>query len=263
MKSKIIFLEPFTEKDIDEDLKIIVKIGSGIDNIDLEACRKHGVIVCNTPNQPSNAVAELTICQMINCLRRVYTASLNINLWDRTEKRELKYQNIGIIGMGRIGQIVRRMLIGFMCPKVFYNDIFEPENLHGDNYQEKDWILKNCDVITLHIPLKDEQIDNTNYIAKKDFDKMKKDVCLLNMSRGGIINQDDLYYWLLHNDDATCAIDSFTVEPYQGSLLNLESCYCTPHIGSCTVDNHKKMIEEARNIIGSYERIGTVWNRII
>lgn len=246
--------------DICRNLKMISRLGIGIDSVDLNECLKRNIIVTNTPDAPSNAAAELTIGQMFNMLRHIQYVSQDIRQgkWNRYIGREIKYCNIGIIGFGRIGSMVAKKLSGLDIPKnnLFINDIIEDLM----NTQEigmpssKEYIWKNSDIITIHIPLNEK---NRNFITKKEFSLMKTNALLINAARGGIINESDLYDWLSKNKNVAAAIDTFENEPYQEKLLSLDNVYLTPHIGSCTEKSRFEMevgaVKEALNFINKRE----------
>lgn len=260
---EIVGLIPIDRKWIDDrpGLKLIIKRGIGVDNFDLEYCKQKGIIVCNTPDAPSNAVAELTIMQMINMLRKAQNVSEQVirkEKWNRYIGRELKDCSVGIIGMGRCGSCVDDILKGFNVWPL-YNDI--SDTMHSNSSVQS--ILVECDIITLHIPLTDKNIDNTNFIGKKELEMMKPNVRLLNMSRGGIINEEDLYNWLKVNKKACVALDSYSEEAYEGKLCELGNVYLTPHLGSCTETSKKAMLDEAEDIKKMFLSNGKVRNRVV
>ncbi|MBD3262471.1 MAG: hypothetical protein GF334_12535 [Candidatus Altiarchaeales archaeon] len=221
--------------DLIPNLKMISRVGIGLDSVDLDECVKRNITVTYTPDAPSNAVAELTLCQMLNMLRRVQVVShcLKDGGWKRFIGRDIRDCNVGIIGVGRIGSLMIEKLQGMKPRRIFINDIVE-ERMHDRVRCEsatKHQILRGCDIVTIHIPLNAE---NLGYISEKDFKLMKRDACIINMSRGGIINEEDLFAWLSNNPDASAAVDTYEEEPYKGSLVKLSNAYLTPHLGSCT-----------------------------
>ncbi|MFA5953740.1 MAG: phosphoglycerate dehydrogenase [Candidatus Pacearchaeota archaeon] len=236
-------------------VKIISRVGIGLDSVDLLECEKNGIYVTNTPDAPSNAVAELTMGHMLNLLRKIPEVGNDIknHNWNRYIGRELSESCVGIIGYGRIGKKISEKLDGFHS--IWYVNDIEPSQLIGvskEKIKELEHILKNCDIITLHIPLNEE---NKNLISKTEFEIMKKNSIIINTSRGGIINEQDLYSWLKDNQSASAAIDVFEQEPYFGKLIELSNCHLSPHLGSCTeksrldmemgaVKNIKKFLEK-------------------
>lgn len=249
--------------DLVPNLKMISRVGIGLDSVDLEECKKRGIVVTYTPDAPSNSVAELTICQMLNMLRNVSNVSNNLknNHWNRYIGKEISSCIIGIIGFGRIGKRVFNKLYGFNVNDVFINDV-DDNVLYGMEVfsRSKEFIYKNCDIITIHIPLSE---DSYNLITKKELNIMKKDACLINMSRGGIIKEDDLYNHLIKNKDFYASIDVFENEPYDGLLCKLNNAYLTPHLGSCSVESRYKMEHGAVIEIKSYLENSNFKNRVI
>ncbi len=233
------------------NLKLISRVGVGFDNIDFNETNKRNIIVTYTPDAPSNAVAELTICQMLNLLRKVPTVN---KTWNRYIGRELSDCNVGIIGYGRIGSLVANKLNRFNT-NIYINDIDKNVMNRAKVYSsaipiEKNDLFEVCDIITIHIPLNS---NNVNYITKKELSLMKKDVCLINTSRGGILNENDVFNWLNNNENVSAAIDVFETEPYDGILNQCKNAYLTPHIGSCTTtsrnDMERSAIIEVENFI--------------
>ena len=239
--------------DVCTNLKMISRVGIGMDSVDLEETNKRGIPVTNTPDAPTNAVAELTICQIINCLRKVGDISHDLKSkdgWNRYIGRSIKDSKIGIIGCGRIGSTIIKMLQGFNPHVIYIDDIdidktfFSYDNVLVSNKEE---ILKECDIISLHIPADKENID---FITSKEFNTMKKDAVLINTSRGGIVNENNLYNWLYNNKLASAAVDVFEQEPYKGELKNLDNISLTPHLGSCTLRSRIDMENESiKNVI--------------
>ena len=250
--------------DLLPDLKLIARVGIGLDSIPLDECKKRGIIVTYTPDAPSNAVAELTICQILNMLRRVQYAHYDIlnKKWNRYIGKELRDCNIGIIGCGRIGSLIIQKLQGLKPRRVFINDLIheKTENQPRSEYSTKYQILTNCDIITIHIPYNEE---NHDFIAKDELDVMKKDVKIINTSRGGIINENDLYTFLKRNKSAAASIDTFTEEPYTGKLLNLNNIFLTPHLGSCSIKSRFDMEVGAAEEVINYLSNLPFNNRVI
>ena len=228
-------------------LKLISRVGIGLDSVDLEAADELGIIVSYTPDAPAPAVAELTIAQMINLSRKLPLADrkLREGQWKRYSGLRLSKSVIGIIGTGRVGSIVLKHLQTFNPEKIFVNDIvpnFDFYRKYNAELVEKEIIYKESDIITLHIPL-----TNATYklISKKEMYLMKKNVCLINTSRGAIINEEDLYEYLFNNPLASVALDVFEKEPYKGILTMLDNCIFTCHMGSMAEDCRINMEMEA------------------
>lgn len=221
--------------DLIPNLKMIARVGIGLDSVDLEECTKRKIIVSHTPDAPSNAVAELTIAQMVNGLRRLHLMNNNIKtgVWKRFIGREIRSCDIGIIGMGRIGHLVAGKLAGMKPRRLFINDIIpeQCEDVQRCEFESKLQILCSSDIVTLHIPFNEQ---NRHFISRKELNIMKKDSILINTSRGGIINEHDLYEHLVANPDFIAVTDVFEKEPYTGPLKDLPNSILTPHLGSCS-----------------------------
>jgi len=219
--------------DICPNLKVISRIGSGVDNVDLEEARKRGIAVLNTPDEPVQAVAELVIGQMINLLRGLTKNPFPLH--SKKIGRNLSDCTVGIIGMGRIGTRVYNLLQPFQCNKIYAYDIQDFRTTLDDT-------IRNSDILTIHIPLTDY---NKEFINKDIFEKMKDKSYLINTSRGGVVNEDDLYEYLINGKLAGAALDVFQNEPYSGKLADLTNVLCTPHIGSYTIETRQRMETKA------------------
>lgn len=230
-------------------LKLISRVGIGLDSVDLLAARRHGIKVCYTPDAPSPAVAELTIGLMICLLRTVQIANLRMHKgeWNRFFGRRLSEVTIGIIGAGRIGNRVIRHLAGFECRRILVNDInpLLTLPLHPTCSIEsvsKDTIYREAHIISIHVPLTRH---TRNLVTAEDMSIMQHGTLLINTARGGIINEQDLFEALQSGHIGGAAIDVFETEPYDGNLGNLDQCLLTAHMGSMSVDCRNRMEFEA------------------
>ena len=249
--------EPITRRILEraENLKLVSRIGIGLDNVDLIAAEELGIKVSYTPDAPAPAVSELTIGLMIALMRSIQIANLEMHngIWNRFFGKRFSHITIGIIGVGRIGKRVISHLSGFNCKEILVNDLIEdhktsfPTNLR---WVDKETIYKNSDIITLHLPLNKLTKD---MITLQQIEMMKESVMLINTSRGGIINENDLYHSLKSGKVSSAAIDVFENEPYSGDLCSLDNCLITSHMGSMTQDCRSRMeieaTEEARRYI--------------
>lgn len=230
------------------DLKVISRVGIGIDSIDLEECKSRNIIIENTPDAPTNAVAELTVAQILNTIRRVQEVDRSIRdgKWLRHVGKDLNKSSVGIIGYGRIGSKVCNMLSN-LCSSIYVNEIDESKQITPPAIRSTlTNIIEKCDVISIHVPLTST---TKSMISIIELNKAKPDAVIINTSRGGIINEEHLYKWLSKNRDARAAIDVFEQEPYVGKLAELSNCYLTPHLGSCTIKSRLDME------VGSVENI--------
>jgi D-3-phosphoglycerate dehydrogenase len=232
------------------NLKLISRVGIGLDGIDFNLCKKYGVRVAYTPDAPTMAVAELCVGMMLDLARKITETNVNIKngIWHRHMGTLLYGKTVGIFGMGRIGKSLIHLLQPFNV-KFLVHDI-EPDlafgRLYTIDFVTKNELLQSSDIVSINLPLKE---DTKDYITKYEFDLMKEGVLLINSARGGIVNESDLYSALKNNSIAAAAIDVFEEEPYRGKLIELDNCLLTCHMGASTVDSRTDMevqaIEEA------------------
>ncbi|MEW5691869.1 MAG: phosphoglycerate dehydrogenase [Candidatus Hydrogenedentota bacterium] len=236
-------------------LKVISRVGVGIDNIDFKATNRKNIAVYTTPDAPSLAVAELTIGLIINCARQVLNADRKMRQkkWHRYIGLDLEDRVCGVIGIGRIGKNVVRLLQPFNM-KILVNDIkpdYEFIKKYNVKLTDKSTIYKKSDIITLHIPLTRY---TDNLINKKSLQKMKKRCIFINTSRGSIVNENDLFIHLKRNKEFYAALDVYEREPYYGDLRKLENIILTPHLGSCSEKSRSGMeLTAVLNIINYFK----------
>jgi D-3-phosphoglycerate dehydrogenase len=228
-------------------LKLISRVGIGLDNVDLLEAQRRGVLVSYTPDAPAPAVAELTIGLMLSLLRNIHLANKQMHegQWNRYFGRRIPEITIGIIGVGRIGGRVLRRLSAFGTPRILVNDLTPNRNIAEKlklEWVDKETIFKEADLISLHLPLTSQTI---NLVKKEELLTMKQDSLIINTSRGGIINENDLFTVLNGGHLAGAAIDVFEQEPYSGDLARIERCILTSHMGSMSIDCRIKMEIEA------------------
>lgn len=227
-------------------LKLIARVGIGLDNIDLKYAKSKGIKITYTPDAPAPAVAELTMGLILTCLRKIHLVNddMHQGQWNRYFGKRIGNLKVGLIGVGRIGTRVINHLEGFGIEEIYLND-----KIHSSvksnvklNWVDKSYIYSSCDLISLHLPLTSE---TKNMIKSKELKTFKHDAVLINTSRGGIINEVDLYTYLKSNPSFTAAIDVFNVEPYTGNLSELRNCILTSHMGSMSEDCRAQMEIEA------------------
>ena len=227
-------------------LKLIARVGIGLDNIDLYYAKSKGIKITYTPDAPAPAVAELTMGLILTCLRKIHLVNddMHQGQWNRYFGKRINHVKVGLIGAGRIGTRVINHLEGFGVKEIYINDI-NPSRVKTKiklNWVDKSYIYSNCDLISLHLPLSSETIGMIQYNELLTF---KSDAVLINTSRGGIINEFDLYNHLKLNPSFTAAIDVFSIEPYTGNLSELRNCILTSHMGSMSEDCRAQMEIEA------------------
>jgi D-3-phosphoglycerate dehydrogenase / 2-oxoglutarate reductase len=230
-----------------KNLKLISRVGIGLDNVDLLAAERRGIKVSYTPDAPAPAVAELTIGLMLTLLRAAHVSNLQMHdgHWNRYFGRRIPEVTIGVIGLGRIGTRVLNRLRSFGTPRLLLNDILPNSEIDRQfkvEWVTKEEIYKQADVITFHIPLTKQ---TKNMVRKEHLKIMKPDAILINTARGGIINEDDLYDVMEEGHLSGASIDVFVQEPYSGKLREIERCILTAHMGSMSVDCRTRMEREA------------------
>ncbi len=228
-------------------LKLISRVGVGLDGVDLMAAKKRGIKVAYTPDAPAPAVAELTLGMMLMLLRSVHVsnAQMHDGKWQRIFGRRLAEVTVGIIGVGRIGTRVLRRTKAFGTPRILVNDTMPDYELNREfklDWVTKEQIYKEADIISLHLPLTHL---TKNMIRRDQLLSMKPDAIIINTARGGIVNEADLYDVMKAGHLGGAAIDVFEHEPYAGPLGEIERCLLTAHMGSMSVDCRTRMEIEA------------------
>lgn len=234
-------VEPVTAKVMDAGprLKLIARIGIGVDNVDLLAARERGIPVTHTPDGPSPATAELTIATMLDIARGVSRAdhAIREKKWTKIVGVRLAESTVGVIGVGRIGKrVICHLSGGFPGVKILANDL-EPDEEFGRDFAvkwtDKETIYRTCDFVTLHVP---RTVLTRNLIGAREFAMMKPSCRLLNLARGGIVNEADLAVALRTGTIAAAGLDVYDAEPYIGELADLDNVTMTCHMGANTPD---------------------------
>ena len=241
--------EPITDYVMEKasKLKMISRVGIGLDSVDLLAAKRRGIQVSYTPDAPAPAVAELTIGLIISLLRSVQLSNIEMHNgeWKRYFGRRIANTTIGVIGLGRIGIRVLNRLAVFGTPRLLVNDLspnYDLEKKFRLEWVDKETIYKESDVISMHIPLTRA---TKNMVTKTQLEIMKSDAIIINTSRGGIVNEGDLYEVMKAGHLSGAAIDVFEEEPYAGKLKELSNCLLTSHMGSMSIDCRTRMEIEA------------------
>jgi len=246
------------------NLKLISRVGIGLDGIDFELCKKYGVRVAYTPDAPTMAVAELCVAMILDLSRKVTYTNNNLkenSSWNRHMGTLLYGKTIGILGMGRIGKSLVHLLSSFNVKFKVYD--IEPDLAYGRLYNVdfvcKEDVLKYSDVVSVNVPLKK---DTKDYIALEELKIMQNHAILINTARGGIINEADLYMALRDGIIHSAAIDVFEIEPYNGNLKDLDNCLLTCHMGASTVDSRTDMEVQAIEEAIRYKNSETLNNEV-
>lgn len=232
-------------------LKLIIRAGVGLDNIDVQYAENNRIVVRNTPNSSSNSVAELVLGHMI-CLARYITIS-NITLregkWNKKAYTgvELSGKTFGIIGFGRIGKALADKASALGMNVIFYDKFYK--NNEKYEYLPFDEVLKRADFVSLHVPSTDKPI-----IGKDEFKIMKDGVFLINAARGGVIDEIALLVALNSDKVAGAGMDVFMEEPKPNpDLCNHPKVSVTPHIGAATREAQLRIGQEIIDIIKNFD----------
>jgi len=215
------------------DLKVISRVGIGLDSVALKYCWDHGITVTYTPDAPSDAVAELTLANILNLVRHIHAShrSVRERAWNRLMGRLVRELTIGVIGVGRIGGRVIRLLEPFGAT-VLATDV-DPD-VHGTPLPGTEWcglddLLARADLVTLHIPLTRA---NRHFINHERIARMQTGALLINTSRGPIVDEEALTDALLQRHLGGAALDVFEKEPYEGPMSRMDNVVLTAHMGA-------------------------------
>ena len=274
-----------------EKLQVIGRAGVGVDNIDVDAATRHGIIVINSPEGNIVSTAEHTIAMLLALARRIPQAHdlLHAGVWDREFKgAEIRNKVLGIIGLGRVGTEVAEMAKGLRMEVIAYDPMVSESRAErlGVQLVELETLLKTADFITMHVPL---NASTKDLIGRSKLKLVKPTAMLINCARGGILDEKALYDALNQGKLAGAAIDVFSKEPAQDNiLLQSDKVITTPHMAASTFEaetsasidiaeqvvavlqghppkspvNAPMITAEALSILGPYIQVGTTIGRI-
>ncbi|MFL5946446.1 MAG: phosphoglycerate dehydrogenase [Gaiellaceae bacterium] len=221
-----------------ERLKVIGRAGVGIDNVDVEAATRRGIVVANAPESTVVSAAEHTVGLLMALTRNIPQAhaALKEGRWERKRYGgiELADKTLGVLGFGRIGQQVARRAAGLGMRVVAYDPFVAPERfreLGVERLETQDEVFSVAEFLTLHLPLTDE---TRRAIDADAFGRMRDGVRIVNAARGELLDEDALLDALRAGKVAGAALDVFSAEPYAGPLLELDSVVVTPHLAAST-----------------------------
>ncbi|CAN7319225.1 MULTISPECIES: phosphoglycerate dehydrogenase [unclassified Devosia] len=248
------------------NLKVIGRAGIGVDNVDIPAATKKGIIVMNTPFGNSITTAEHAIAMMFALARQLpeADASTRASKWEKNRFMGVEVTNktLGLIGAGNIGSIVADRAIGLRMKVIAFDPFLTPERAQtlGVEKVELDDLLARADFITLHTPL----IDATrNILNAENLAKTKKGVRIVNCARGGLIDEEALYNALKSGHVAGAALDVFLVEPAENNpLFDLPNVICTPHLGASTTEAQENVALQVAEQISAYLMTGEITNAL-
>ena len=223
-------------------LKLIIRAGVGLDNIDLSAAKAAGISVRNTPNAPTNAVAELAVAHMLSCARSVSRngCAMRQGLWEKQNGTELAGKILGILGYGRIGKRIAELAQGFGMEILAY----DPEQ----ELQTFDEVLSQADILVVAAPALPSPL-----IGRAAVEKMKDGVILINISRGCNVDEEALLDGLNSGKIKAAGLDVWHNEPkVNQALRDHPAVSCTPHIGASTREAQRRIGQEVVEIIRSF-----------
>jgi D-3-phosphoglycerate dehydrogenase / 2-oxoglutarate reductase len=247
-------------------LKVVGRAGIGLDNVDIPAATKRGVVVMNTPGGNVVTTAEHAIAMMLSLTRNIPegTASLKAGRWDKKklQGREVFNKVLGVIGFGKIGSIVADRARGLKMKVLVHDPFVAPDMVEkaGFEFASLDDLYAQADYITIHVP---KLKDTIGLINKDAFAKMKDGVMVINCARGGIVDEKDLHEAMSSGKVAGAALDVFETEPPEGSpLFGHERLVCTPHLGASTREAQTNVAVAVADQIIDYLKNGTIRNAV-
>ncbi|MCK5882882.1 MAG: hydroxyacid dehydrogenase [Bacteriovoracaceae bacterium] len=222
------------------NLKYVIRAGEGTDNIDKAACEAKGVKVSNTPGANANSAAEHAIALMMTVLRNTAKAdaSMKAGKWEKSKLAgmELWNKKVGIVGFGKIAQLVAKRISGFEPQVMFFDPFVETTDIpYAKKADSLEKIFSECDIITIHLPLMDA---TKGMINSELLNMMKQNAILINASRGKIVDEEALYNTLKEGKIAGAGFDVFANEPLEdgSKLRELDNLVMTPHLGASTAE---------------------------
>jgi len=248
------------------NLKVIGRAGIGVDNVDIPAASKKGIIVMNTPFGNSITTAEHAIAMMLAVARQIpeANASTHSGKWEKSRFMgvELTGKTLGVIGAGNIGGIVCDRARGLKMKVIAYDPFLGEEKADqmGVEKVELEELLRRADFITLHVPLTDQTRD---ILSREAIAKLKPGVRIINCARGGLVDEEALAEALKSGHVAGAAFDVFAVEPATDSpLFNLPNVVCTPHLGASTTEAQENVALQVAEQMSDYLLTGAVTNAL-
>jgi D-3-phosphoglycerate dehydrogenase len=248
-------------------LKVVGRAGIGLDNVDVPAATKKGVVVMNTPGGNVVTTAEHAISMMMALSRKIpqATASMKAGKWEKKKfmGREIMDKTLGVIGFGKIGSIVADRAKGLKMRVIIYDPVVQPKIIEkkGFEFVSLETLYKESDYITVHVPKGKTTMGMVN---KEAFDLMKKGVMIINCARGGIVEEKDLYDAMVSGKVAGAALDVFSAEPPPADfpLLTLENVIVTPHLGASTHEAQTNVAVAIANQIVDFLKNNNVLNAV-
>jgi D-3-phosphoglycerate dehydrogenase len=247
-------------------LRVVGRAGIGLDNVDIPAATKRGIVVMNTPTGNVVTTAEHSIAMMMALTRNIPwgTATLKAGLWEKKklQGREVFNKVLGVIGIGKIGSIVADRARGLKMQVIVHDPYVAPGQIEKSGFEpvSLEELYKRADYITVHVP---KLKDTTGLLNKAAFDQMKDGVMIINCARGGIVDEADLYEAIRSGKVGGAALDVFETEPPGACpLFELDRVVCTPHLGASTLEAQANVAVQVAEQIIAYLRDGTIINAV-
>ena len=247
-------------------LRVVGRAGIGVDNVDIPACTKKGIVVMNTPFGNAITTAEHAMAMMLSLARHIPQAndSTQASKWEKSRfmGMELTGKLLGIIGAGNIGSIVAKKSIGYGLRVQAYDPFLTEQRADrmGIDKVDLDTLLATSDIVSLHVPKTPE---TTNIISANALNKMKPGSLLINCARGGLVDELALQAALNSGHLKGAALDVFAVEPAKNNpLFGLPNVICTPHLGASTVEAQEKVAIQIAEQISDYLLSGAINNAL-
>jgi len=248
-------------------LRVIGRAGIGVDNVDIPAASRRGIVVMNTPTGNSVTTAEHALALLASLARNIpqAVASMRNGTWEKSkfQGREIAFKTLGIIGLGNIGRIVADRAQGLKMKVIGVDPVMSSDRAAelGIELVEIDELFKRADFVTIHAPLTPE---TNNMISDAAFKKMKSSALLVNAARGGIVDEEALARAITDGKIAGAALDVFSKEPIDPNspLLGLDNVLCTPHLGASTSEAQERVAIEIAEQAIAYLQLGIVKNAV-
>jgi D-3-phosphoglycerate dehydrogenase / 2-oxoglutarate reductase len=251
--------------DANDRLRIISRVGVGLDSVPLRRCRERRIAVSYTPQAVTAAVAEFTIGLMLTLARQIGLADREIRQarWRRAVGTRIGEATVGIVGFGRIGSVVGQLVSAFHPREILVRDILdkraETAILPGAREAGFADILETCDIVSLHVPL---TASTHRMMGAAELRRMRRGALLINTSRGAVVDETALFEALQAGQLGGAALDVFDWEPYAGPLAGLDNVVLTAHMASCSVDCRARMERDATAEVIRFFRGGMLKNPV-
>ena len=247
--------------DAADELKVVGRAGTGLDNVDIPAATAAGVVVMNTPGQNSNAAAELAMGHIFALSRHIARGNRGIKegKWEKKQLRgrELKGKTLGIVGMGNIGRILAELGAGVKMKVIGFDPFLDDAEIKARGAEPKtfDELLAEADYISVHVP---KTAETSGLFNADNIAKMKDGAFLVNCARGGIVDEEALCDALAAGKLSGAALDVFEVEPLPADsrLIYADDVTCTPHLGANTFEAQENVAVAVANQMSKFLKTG-------